>query len=168
MIDVLNLALPFFGLIFLGFACGKFKRSRIPGLPGWISSSSMWRCRAVLPHPRADPAGAAEQPAFIVATISRRLGVRAVLRDRHGCSAAAMAEATIARLAGGYGNIGYMGPGLALATLGRGHGPGRADLLFRHPPVVFARAVPDDACRPGEKASRQTRSMWSSGSCCIR
>ena len=29
-----------------------------------------------------------------------------------------MAEAAIAGLAGGYGNIGYMGPGLALATLG--------------------------------------------------
>ena len=27
-------------------------------------------------------------------------------------------ESTIAGLAGGYGNIGYMGPGLALATLG--------------------------------------------------
>ncbi len=29
-----------------------------------------------------------------------------------------MAESTIAGLAGAYGNIGYMGPGLALATLG--------------------------------------------------
>ena len=29
-----------------------------------------------------------------------------------------VAELTIAGLAGGYGNIGYMGPGLALATLG--------------------------------------------------
>lgn len=26
MIDVLNLALPYFGLIFIGFACGKLKR----------------------------------------------------------------------------------------------------------------------------------------------
>ena len=26
MIDVLNLALPFFGLIFIGFACGKLKQ----------------------------------------------------------------------------------------------------------------------------------------------
>ena len=26
MIDVLNLALPFFGLIFIGFACGKIKQ----------------------------------------------------------------------------------------------------------------------------------------------
>ncbi len=26
MIDVINLALPFFGLIFIGFACGKIKQ----------------------------------------------------------------------------------------------------------------------------------------------
>src|SRR5665647_2294079 len=26
MIDVINLALPFFGLIFIGFACGKLKQ----------------------------------------------------------------------------------------------------------------------------------------------
>ncbi len=26
MIDVLNLALPYFGLIFIGFACGKLKQ----------------------------------------------------------------------------------------------------------------------------------------------
>ena len=26
MIDVLNLALPFFGLIFIGFACGRIKQ----------------------------------------------------------------------------------------------------------------------------------------------
>ncbi len=28
MVDILNLALPYFGLIFIGFACGKVK-----GLP---------------------------------------------------------------------------------------------------------------------------------------
>ena len=27
MIDILNLALPYFGLIFIGFACGKAKGS---------------------------------------------------------------------------------------------------------------------------------------------
>ena len=26
MLDILNLALPFFGLIFIGFACGKWKK----------------------------------------------------------------------------------------------------------------------------------------------
>lgn len=35
MIDVLNLALPYFGLIFLGFACGRFKRIPDQGL-AWM------------------------------------------------------------------------------------------------------------------------------------
>ncbi len=33
MVDILNLALPYFGLIFIGFACGKAK----------ASSSRAWR-----------------------------------------------------------------------------------------------------------------------------
>src|SRR6476619_5328010 len=32
MLDVINLALPFFGLIFLGFGCGKFKAIPDSGL----------------------------------------------------------------------------------------------------------------------------------------
>jgi malonate transporter len=30
MIDVINLALPFFGLIFIGYACDKIKQVPIP------------------------------------------------------------------------------------------------------------------------------------------
>ena len=36
MIDVLNLALPYFGLIFLGFACGKLRRIPDTGL-AWMN-----------------------------------------------------------------------------------------------------------------------------------
>jgi hypothetical protein len=35
MIDILNLALPYFGLIFLGFACGRYKRIPDRGL-AWM------------------------------------------------------------------------------------------------------------------------------------
>ena len=35
MIDVLNLALPYFGLIFLGFACGRFRGIPDKGL-AWM------------------------------------------------------------------------------------------------------------------------------------
>ena len=45
--------------------------------------------------------------AFALALAARRLVGRLSLR-----------EATLAGLSGGYGNIGYMGPGLALAVLG--------------------------------------------------
>ena len=40
MVDILNLALPYFGLIFIGFACGKAK-----GLPEQGLACSMFRCR---------------------------------------------------------------------------------------------------------------------------
>ncbi|HEY6025559.1 MAG TPA: AEC family transporter, partial [Pseudolabrys sp.] len=36
MIDVLNLALPFFGLIFIGFACGRIKQIPDTAL-GWMN-----------------------------------------------------------------------------------------------------------------------------------
>src|SRR5712672_3169365 len=36
MLDIINLALPFFGLIFLGFACGKLKRIPDTGL-AWMN-----------------------------------------------------------------------------------------------------------------------------------
>jgi hypothetical protein len=34
MIEVLNLAFPFFGLIFIGFACGRIKQIPDPRSPG--------------------------------------------------------------------------------------------------------------------------------------
>ena len=36
MTDILNLALPYFGLIFLGVACGRFKGLPEPGL-AWMN-----------------------------------------------------------------------------------------------------------------------------------
>ena len=36
MLDVINLALPFFGLIFLGLACGKYKQIPETGL-AWMN-----------------------------------------------------------------------------------------------------------------------------------
>jgi malonate transporter and related proteins len=45
MVDIFNLALPYFGLIFIGFACGKAKSLPESGL-GWMNfSSSMHPCR---------------------------------------------------------------------------------------------------------------------------
>ena len=36
MIDILNLALPYFGLIFIGYACGKYKKLPEAGLE-WMN-----------------------------------------------------------------------------------------------------------------------------------
>jgi len=120
MLDVLNLALPFFGLIFIGFACGKIKQ--IPDTAmGWMNffivyvalPALFYRILAQTPFTKLN------QVDFILATTLATFWAFVVsfvigMAIRRGN----VAESAIAGLAGGYGNIGYMGPGLALATLG--------------------------------------------------
>ncbi len=120
MLDVLNLALPFFGLIFIGFACGKLKRLPEEGL-AWMNffilyvalPALFFRILAKTPFEQL------AQLNFVKATslatgsafaVSFLIGL-AIRRGR-------LADATLAGVAGGFGNVGYMGPGLALATLG--------------------------------------------------
>lgn len=120
MIEVLNLALPFFGLIFIGFACGKIKQ--IPDTAmGWMNFFIVYVSLPALFYNilAKTPLEQLAQVDFIFATtlatfwafsVSFAIGM-AIRRGNIG-------ESAIAGLAGGYGNIGYMGPGLALATLG--------------------------------------------------
>jgi len=120
MVDVLNLALPFFGLIFIGFACGKLKQIPDTAL-AWMNffivyvalPALFYRILAQTPLQqlaRIDFVFATTLATFWAFTISFAVGMAIRRGD--------IAESTIAGLAGGYGNIGYMGPGLALATLG--------------------------------------------------
>jgi len=120
MIDVINLALPFFGLIFIGFACGKLKQIPDTAL-AWMNFFIVYVSLPALFY-RILAQTPLEQLAkidFIFATtlstfwaFAAAFAVGMVIRRGH------IAESTMAGLAGGYGNIGYMGPGLALATLG--------------------------------------------------
>ena len=121
MLDVINLALPFFGLIFLGYACGKLRSIPDTGL-AWMNFFIIYVALPVMFY-RILAETPFEQVAnvpFIVATTLATFCafsvafVIAMLIRRSG-----IAEAAIAGLAGAYGNIGYMGPGLALATLGQ-------------------------------------------------
>jgi predicted permease len=120
MIDVLNLALPFFGLIFIGFACGKLKQIPDTAL-AWMNFFIVYVALPALFYRilAQTPLEQLAQVDFVFATtlstfwafaVSFAIGM--LIRRGH------IAESTIAGLAGGYGNIGYMGPGLALATLG--------------------------------------------------
>ncbi len=120
MIDVINLALPFFGLIFIGFACGKLKQIPDTAL-AWMDFFIVYVALPALFYRilAQTPLEQLAQVNFIFATTLATFWAFAVsftigMAIRHGN----IAESTIAGLAGGYGNIGYMGPGLALATLG--------------------------------------------------
>jgi predicted permease len=120
MVDILNLALPYFGLIFIGFACGKAKALPEAGL-AWMNffllyvslPALLFGIMAKTPFeelnnpPFLIATTLATASAFVVAMFAGRLIGRLSFR-----------EATLAGLAGSFGNIGYMGPGLALVVLG--------------------------------------------------
>ncbi len=119
MLEVLNLALPYFGLIALGYFFGRIKNIPERGLE-WMSFFIVYVAlpclfyRIVAKTPLEELARIsfvvgttlATAIAFAIAFVIALLGRRT------------KPEAVIAGLAGGYGNIGYMGPGLALSTLG--------------------------------------------------
>jgi predicted permease len=120
MLDVLNLALPFFGLIFIGFACGKLKKLPDEGL-AWMNffilyvalPALFFRILSKTPFEqlaRLDFVAATVLATTTAFTISYVIGL--VVRRGN------LADATVAAVAGGFGNVGYMGPGLALATVG--------------------------------------------------
>jgi malonate transporter len=120
MIDVLNLALPYFGLIFIGFSCGKLKQIPDTAL-AWMNFFIVYVALPALFYRilSETPLEQLAQIDFIFATTLATFGAFALsfaigMVIRRGD----IGQSTIAGLAGGYGNIGYMGPGLALATLG--------------------------------------------------
>ena len=119
MIDVLNLALPYFGLIFLGFACGRIRGIPDRGL-AWMDFFIVYMALPALFY-RILARTPFEQLNNVPFILTTTLATFLVLALSFGLALAIRrqsAEAAIAALVGAYGNIGYMGPGLALATLG--------------------------------------------------
>src|ERR1700712_1512999 len=120
MIDILNLALPYFGVIFIGFVCGKARGLPEAGL-AWINFFLLYVSLPALLFGILSKTPFAElnNPPFLIATTLGTITafVLAMLAGRL-MGRLPWREATLAGLGGSYGNIGYMGPGLALAVLG--------------------------------------------------
>jgi predicted permease len=120
MVDILNLALPYFGLIFIGFACGKTKGLPEAGL-AWMNFFLLYvSLPALLFRIMSEtPFSELNNPPFLIATTLATVSafVLAMVAGRI-IGELSLRKATMAGLAGAYGNIGYMGPGLALAVLG--------------------------------------------------
>ncbi len=142
MIDVLNLALPYFGLIFLGFASGRVMRLPVTGLT-WMDffilymtlPALFYRILAKTPFEQLNNVpfiATATLGTFTVLMLS--LAVAYLIRRD-------LAEAAIGQLAGAYGNIGYMGPGLALATVGA-QAAAPVALIFCFETLLFFSIVP--------------------------
>lgn len=120
MAEVLALAFPYFGLILIGFACGKKRGLPEAGL-AWMNFFLLYVALPALFFRimAKTPFSELNNPPFIIATTlatAIAYGLGAAI-GRFGGRGEAGAAA-IAGLAAGYGNIGYMGPGLALAAIG--------------------------------------------------
>ena len=120
MADILNLALPYFGLIFIGFACGKTRGLPESGL-AWMNFFLLYvSLPALLFRIMSEtPFSELNNPPFLIATTLATVSVfvLAIVVGRI-IGDLSLRKAAMAGLAGAYGNIGYMGPGLALAVLG--------------------------------------------------
>jgi malonate transporter and related proteins len=120
MVDILNLALPYFGLIFIGFACGKAKGLPEQGL-AWMNFFLLYVSLPALLFGimSKTPFEELNNPPFLVATtLGTTTAFFLALLTGRLIGRLPLREATLAGLCGAYGNIGYMGPGLALAVLG--------------------------------------------------
>lgn len=120
MSDIVALLLPFFGLIFIGYAAARIKHQPAEAL-GWMNTFIIY---ATLPAlffklvsrtpieqlARMDFVAAAVGAAYIVFILVFLVG-KFVRRNSSG-------ESTIQAFAASYGNVGYMGPGLALLAFG--------------------------------------------------
>ncbi len=120
MLDVLNRALPYFGLIFIGFACGKAKAIPEDGM-AWMNFFLLYVSLPALLYGimSKTPFTELNNPPFLIATTLGTMSAftLALLAGRL-IGGLTLREAALAGLSGGYGNIGYMGPGLSLAVLG--------------------------------------------------
>jgi malonate transporter len=143
MLDVINLALPFFGLIFLGLAFGKIKQLPEAGL-AWMNFFIIYVALPALFYRilAQTPLEQLAQARFIIGTTLATfcafvLAFAIGFAMRRG----QVAESTIAGLAGSFGNIGYMGPGLAFSTLG-GEATAPVALIFCFDTLLLFTLVP--------------------------
>jgi malonate transporter and related proteins len=125
MIQVLNLAMPFFGLIALGFFTARFKAWRGTPIPeaglGWMNffliyialPALFFRILAKTPLEKLNNVPFVAGTTLATYTVFA-LGFAYVMIRSKGH----MRHATVAGVCAAYGNIGYMGPGLAFSTIG--------------------------------------------------
>jgi malonate transporter len=120
MSEVIGLVLPFFGLIFMGFVVARITRQPLEAL-GWMTTfivyvalpALFFQLLAKTPFERLTEWGYILGAVFSTFVIFMLMFVASCIRAR-----GEIAESTIKGLASAYGNIGYMGPGLALLAFG--------------------------------------------------
>ena len=120
MMKVAGLALPFFGLIFLGYLAGRIWR-RDENALGWLNIFVLYFALPALFFQLISrtPIQQLANWSFVFCTSLATYTAFAIafafamLKNRGN-----LPEATVQGMVGGYGNVGYMGPPLALVALG--------------------------------------------------
>jgi len=120
MSDVIGLVLPFFGLIFLGYFVARITRQPVEAL-GWMNTfivyvalpALFFQLLAKTPFERLT-----EWTFILGAVLSTYTMFLIMFAGSMLFAGRNIAESTIKGLAAAYGNIGYMGPGLALLVFG--------------------------------------------------
>ncbi len=124
MFEVINLVIPLFGLIFLGFGTAKLVKLPLEGL-AWMNYFIVYVALPALFYRLLSktPVEQFANVGFIAVSIFATLVIFVLVFIIAGLvNKGNVAEATIQGFAAAYGNIGYMGPPLAIAAFGVGAG----------------------------------------------
>ena len=119
MNGVLSMALPFFGLILLGFACGKLRRIPAEGL-AWLNFFIIYLALPALFYQlmAKTPFEQLSNWPYVLTTTLATCSAFALSFAVGVLLGGRVPQATMQALLGSYSNVGYMGPGLTLAAFG--------------------------------------------------
>ncbi|MCV3208274.1 AEC family transporter [Mesorhizobium sp. YC-39] len=121
MPDVIGLVLPFFGLIFMGFLVARITRQPLEAL-GWMNTFIVYVALPALFFQllAKTPFERLTEWSFILGSVLSTYAIFSLMFAWSVLtSRGEIAQSTIKALAASYGNIGYMGPGLALLAFGK-------------------------------------------------
>lgn len=155
MTEIVGLVLPFFGMIFLGALAARLTRQPLEAL-GWMNTFILYIALPALFFQllaRTPVEQLAEWRYIVGAVLSTYLVFSLMFVGSVIVSRGEIAQSTIKGLAAAYGNIGYMGPGLALLAFGQEAAVPVALIFCFENIMHFAIAPTMMALAGGEKAS---------------
>jgi predicted permease len=120
MSDVIGLVIPFFGLIFMGFLVARITHQPLDAL-GWMNTFIIYVALPALFFQllaRTPIERLAEWGFIFGSVLSTYIVFSVMFVGSVIFSGGEIRESTVKGLAAAYGNIGYMGPGLALLSFG--------------------------------------------------
>ena len=157
MTDVIGLVLPFFGLIFMGFLVARIARQPLEAL-GWMNTFIIYVALPALFFQllAKTPVHELTEWRFILGSVFSTYVIFGLMFAGSRLLAGDIPTSTVRGLAAAYGNIGYMGPGVALLAFGEQAAVPVA-LIFCFENIIHFAVAPTmmalsggDKSRPGE------------------